>query len=213
MALSNSELALIRYELGYNLLDVGAEPYIGVAAVFEQVIQPYLRAGVSTTSSTSVTAATTPTPVALTLADATSFTAGERVTVDVDARQEVATIQSVSGSAITVLLVGVHSGTYQVSLESTGEGIIRGILNKLRAIASMGAGSGKDMMSAAASTTGIKKVDEIEFFGGGTGMMSSGMTKLEETKLLREYWRDELAAALGIVRINGTGGGSSMSVY
>lgn len=42
MALLDSELARIKWHLGFNLLDVGATPYIGVAAIFEQVIQPTL---------------------------------------------------------------------------------------------------------------------------------------------------------------------------
>ena len=56
MALLDSEIARCKYELGYNVLTISAEPYIGVARVFELVIQPNLLAGAITTSSTAVTA-------------------------------------------------------------------------------------------------------------------------------------------------------------
>ena len=45
MALLDSELARIRYELGVNLMTLGAEPFIGVMVLFSQVIQPYLSTG------------------------------------------------------------------------------------------------------------------------------------------------------------------------
>lgn len=211
MALTSSEVARLKYELGFNVLSVGAEPYIGVAALFEQVIQPYTTAGASTTSSTAVTAADTPTPVTLTLASPTGFAAGVAVIVDVDSRQERATVQSVSGSTITVLLAFTHSGTYPVTVEG-GESIIRGILQKLQAIDGLSAGASAGILGAAAATAGIKKVDDIEFFGGGDGV-GSGVSRFSELRRLREYWRDELASVLGIVRLDGTSSASSVSVY
>ena len=63
MALTSAEVRRIRYELGYNVLAVGAEPYVGVTQLFEQVIQPYLTAGASTTSSTAVVASSTGAPI------------------------------------------------------------------------------------------------------------------------------------------------------
>ena len=42
MALTDVELAAVKRELGFNVLAVGAEPYIGVAALFESVIAPNL---------------------------------------------------------------------------------------------------------------------------------------------------------------------------
>lgn len=209
MGLSTAEVRRIKYELGYNLLAVGAEPYISFVSLFDQVIQPYLTAGAATTSSTSVTAADVPTPVGLLLASATDFSAGDRVVVDVDDRQESATIQSLSGSTITVLLTGVHSGTYPVEVEG-GCSIVRAILRKLQAIGGLGATATADALSKALASAGIKKVDEVEFFGDGS---SSSQTRLVQVKALREYWRDELASALGVVRFNGRGGGSTVSVY
>lgn len=213
MALLDSEIARIRYELGYPNLNTAAEPYIGVAAVFTQVIQPYLLSGASTTASTSVTAASTPTPAALTLADATDFAAGAVVVVDVDTRQERATVQSIAGSVITVQLSLAHSGTYPVTVEG-GESIIRDILQELRRL-SAGMNGAQSALSSLQSRLGLKKVDEVEFFGGGQTLASQGLDPMSQTLQLREYWRDELARCLGIPRLNSkhANGGSEIGVY
>lgn len=211
MALTSAEVARLKYELGYNVLAVGAEPYVGVAVLFEQVIAPYTTAGASTTSSTAVTAASAPTPATLTLASAVGFTAGDRVIVDVDSRQESATIQAVAGSTITLLLSKAHTGTYPVSVEG-GESIIRGILQKLQALDGLSSGGDAGVLGSLGPTIGIKRVDEVEFFGGGQGA-GSGNSRLGEVRKLREMWRDELASVLGIVRLNGRSGAGSISVY
>lgn len=213
MALLDSEIARIKYELGYNNLAVGAEPYIGVVAMFEQVVQPYLSAGASTTSSTPVTAATTPTPQTLTLSSATGFSAGAVIVVDVDTRQERATAQSLSGTSLTLQLTLAHSGTYPVTVEG-GESIIRDILNELRLLSS-GMNGAAGAINALRSRAGLKKVDDVEFFGGGGTLASQGVDPVTQVLKLREYWRDELAMALGIVRLNAknNSGGSEIGVY
>lgn len=213
MALLDSEIAALKYELGFNVMDVGAEPYIGVAAVFEQVIQPYTTSGASTTSSTSVLASPSPAVVTLTLTSATGFSAGDAVIVDVDSLQERATIRSKSGSSITLLLSLAHSGTYPVTVEG-GESLIRGILQKLKQLhgVSVGASGSGGALGVAAASSGIKKVDEIEFFGGGGGL-GSGISQIDQLKKLINYWRDELASVLGIERLNGAGSGSTLSIY
>lgn len=190
MALLTSELRRIRQELGYNVLDAGAEPYIGTASVFEQVIATYMQAGASTTSSTAVTAATTATAVTLTLASATGFSALARVVVDVDDRQESATVQTVSGNTITVLLSLAHSNTYPVTVEA-GEALVREHLRRLQAIAN-------ELGDGAIVAAGIKRADDIEFFPAGTGSTKGRIQQLAE---LREYWRDELASTLGVVNL------------
>lgn len=206
MALLDSEVQRIRYELGYPNLNTAAEPYIGIAAVFTQVIQPYTLSGASTTSSTPVASATTPTPQTLTLADATGFTAGAVVVVDVDSRQERATIQALSGAAMTVQLELPHSGSYPVLVEG-GESIIRDILKELRAVG--------DALIDLKSRVGLKAADDLQFFGGGQTLASQGIDPLTQTLKLREYWRDELAHCLGIPRMNApnSGGGSGIGVY
>lgn len=209
MALTSSEVARLKYEMGFNVLAVGAEPYIGVAALFEQVIQPYTTGGASTTSSTGVTAATTPTPVALLLADATQVSAGDVLIVDVDARQERATVSNKSGSNVTVQLSLAHTGTYPVTVEG-GESIIRAILNRLRAIDGLGQGGESGAMGELLGVAGLKRIDDIEFFGSG----STSETRMGQLMRMRDYWRDELASVLGIERLNGSSsGGSDCAVY
>lgn len=184
MALLTSELRRLRYELGYNVLSAGAEPYIGVHAVFETVIQTYLQAGAVTTCATAVTAATTPTLVTLTLASATDFTVHDAVVVDVDSRQERGVVQAISGSTISLLLTKAHSGTYFVTVEG-GESIVRDLLRQCVDVASK--------IEAGASTAGIKKVDEVEFF--------ENASRLRALNDQRDYLRDELASALGVVNL------------
>lgn len=214
MALTNAELQRIKFELGYPSYNNAAAPYVGgVLALFEQVIQPYLLGGVSTTSSTPVTAATEPTPQTLTLASATGFSAGDVIVVDVDARQERATIQSLSGAAATVQLSLAHSGTFPVVQEGT-EGFIRDILRELRLI-SNGMNGNSGALTSMQSRLGIKAiVGEVEFFGGGNTLASQGVDPLTQLMKLREMWRDELASALNVPRLNGPhNGGSTISVY
>ena len=202
MALLDSEIARCKYELGYNLLTIGAEPYIGVARVFELVIQPNLLAGATTTSATAVTAVAAgalASPVTLTLASATGFAAGDRVVIDVDARQEAATVQSVAGSTITVLLSKAHTGTYPVTVER-GESIVREILGRLRDIADK-------LGSSVLQQVGIKQVDEIEFFGGNLYSVRREMQRMQD------YWRSELSSALGVVNLRANAVGSEIAVY
>ena len=108
--LFTSEIQRIRYELGYNVVQI-ANPYITTFALFESVIQQYVQGGATTTSSTAVTAATTPTPVALTLASATGVKRRRHLVVDVDDRQERAIISALSAAIATVSLSKAHSGT------------------------------------------------------------------------------------------------------
>jgi len=202
MALLDSELRRIKYELGYNVLDVGAEPYIGVHAVFDQVIQTYMNSGATTTSTTVVVVASEATPVTLTLASGTDFTAGVRVIIDVDSRQEEATVQSIAGADITVLLKLAHTGTYPVTVED-GESIVRSILRSLDKVS--GALSGYGTVDAA----GLSKVDEIEF------KHNSQASRTLELQGQQSYWRDELASVLGVVNLRSSrsSAGSTCSLY
>jgi hypothetical protein len=186
MALLDSEIARIKVELGYNILDVGAEPYIGVTQLFEQVIQPYVNGGASTTSVTTVTASTPPTPAQKTivLQSADGFLAGDVVVVDVDSRQERATAQSLTGTSLVLLLSKAHTGTYPVTVEGP-ETLIRNILNKLSEI--------RFSMTATSATGGtLKQVDEVQWYE------SKGQTTFESLTEALDYWREQLAAALGV---------------
>lgn len=208
MTLLDSEIQRIRYETGYNTMAAGAEPYVSVVAVFNEVVSTYITTAASTTSATAVTAATAPTPVTLTLTSATGFAAWERVIVDVDSRREAALVQSISGSDITLLLSKVHSGTYPVGIES-GETIVREILRQLQAI-------GDKLGGSAVSAAGVKRVDEIEFFG--TSSSGGGMSTVADNQSsLRTYWRNELASACGVTNLWNlkptSGGAQSTEAY
>lgn len=214
MSLTNSELERIKYELGYPNLSSSAEPYVGITAFFSQILQPYLLSGASTTSSTPVTAATSPTPQTLALVSATGFAVGNVVVVDVDARQERATVASVSGNNITVQLSLAHSGTFPVTVEG-GESVIRDILQQLRLITE-GMNGQSGSLATIRSRVGIKRIEgDVEFFGGGDTLASQGRDPLTQLFELREMWRDELASAVGIPRLNSPhdSGGSSIGIY
>jgi hypothetical protein len=170
MALTTSDLAKVRAELGYNTLSVGAEPYISYVAVFDVVIKTYMQGGASTTSSTTVAAAATPTAVTLTLASATGFTAGDRVVVDVDSLQESATIRSVSGATISVLLSLAHAGTYPVTVEG-GETLLRALLKKIDAL--------KDQFSQVVQTAGLKRAEEEGRSGFGGDCRPAAMASTQ----------------------------------
>lgn len=215
MALTTAELARIKYELGIPNYANAASPYVGgILALFEQVIQPYLQGGAQTTSSTPVTAASTPTLQTLTLASATGFAAGDIVIVDVDARQERATISALSGASATVQLTLDHSGTYPVVVEGS-ESIVRDILRELRLISS-GMNGSKSALAQMQSRLGIKEIyQDVSFFGGGNTLASQGVDPLTQLLKLREHWRDELSFVLNVPRLNSSqsSGGSSVSVY
>lgn len=198
MALLDSEVARIKAELGYSLLPIQT-PYMGTTAIFEQVIQVWLDGGASTTSSTTVEAASAPTPVTLTLASGTGFESGARVVVDVDERQETVTAQNFSGVSLAVQLQKAHSGTYPVTVEG-GESIVREIL---RNIATVKRGIAESMGEGA-----VKRVDELEFYNSGSSTAGSLESQLT-------YWRNELAAALGVPNMwaRAASGAQRLAVY
>jgi|SRR4051812_26639129 hypothetical protein len=207
MALLDSEIARLKAELGYNLLNVGAEPYIGITSLFSQIIKPYLSSGAITTSSTAVTQQSAPTAIALTLASATGFSQFDRVVVDVDGAQETASVRAISGSAITVLLSGAHSGTYPVTVEG-GEAIVRENLGRILGV--------KTQMATVLGEGQLKKVDEVEFYQSPLAASSSLGGGLFATLAAQlTFWRDELASCLGIQSMwkSRQSAGSRMSVY
>lgn len=201
MALLDSEIARIRFELGYNVMGVEAEPYITYFGSLDRVIKLYLNAGATTTSSTTIAVAETPTQRTLTLVSATGFSAGATIYVDVLPQQERAMIQSVSGSTIVVYLQKAHVGTYPITVDG-GEAIIRDKLAQLYDI--------DDKMSAALNTAGLKRVDDIEFYGGTKATSQAVMLQQ-----LRDMRRDELASALGVANLHRLrrSGSQCVSVY
>lgn len=192
----------IKTELGMNALNVGADFYIGINQVIETVVNQNIDAEIltSATLSTDIAQATAPTPQSLTLADASNFSAGDRVFVDVDSRTENATIQSKTGSAIVVQLARAHSGTIPIAKEgpiSLAKEALRQILEVKKRIGELyGTGT-------------LKKVDEVEWYQSTFG---SQLGALGEQLM---YWRDELANVFGIVNFwrRKTASGGTISVY
>jgi hypothetical protein len=191
MPLLDSELDRIRAELGHNLLNVGAEPYIGVSAVFSQVVQVYLREGLDTTSSTTVSA---PGYVTLTLGDVTGISIMSRVAVDVDEQFELVTVRAVStvNKTISVIATKAHPGTYPVTVDG-GLQIVRECLAALADI--------QTKMSATRGHGALKAVDEVQFYD------ARGKTQFQVYLDQAEHWRDRLARHLGVARIKFGGGG------
>jgi hypothetical protein len=207
MALLDSEIRRIRKEVGINILTVNAEPWIGVTALFENVIQANATAGAITTSSTAVSATGgDPAFVTLTLASVTGFHAAppDRVIVDVDAVQEAASVQSITGSTITIALALAHSGTYPVTVEG-GESLIR---DQLRRIITLG-----DQIITMAASAGVKKADEVEFHSAREAIITLGPVGALWRQ--REWERKELCELLGIIypREVMSGGSAAVSAY
>jgi hypothetical protein len=200
MALLDSEIYRLKAELGFNVLTVGAEPYIGITSLFDQIIQPYMSAGASTTCSTSVAAADTATLRTLVLASGTGFASGVRVVIDVDDFQEVVTARSVSGTSLTAFLTKEHTGTYPVTVEG-GESLVREALNRIR--------DTKVAMSQSFGVGALKKLDDLEWYNvegkSEFGILGDNLA----------FWRDQLAALLGIESMwaRRRSAGATLSVY
>lgn len=201
MALLPGEIARLKAEMGFNVLSLGAEPFIGISQLWEIVIVPNLTAGTVTTSSTSVSASVPASLVSLALASITGFVAGARIVIDLDAQQETVTVESVSGSAVSALLAKAHSGTYPVTVEGP-ESIIREYLARIRDV--------KDRMARVFGTGALKQVDEVQFY-----QLVNGQTLFGALGDQLMYWRDELASALGIQSLwqRKRSGAQRLSVY
>lgn len=205
MGLSNAEIVRLRAELGYNAIQV-ANPYLTAYALFETIIQTYVEDGGETTSSTGVLATGgDPAVATLTLVSITGFTAGDRCIVDVDSLEEKATIRSLSGSTISVLLALGHAGTYRVAVDG-GVAMVR---EKLRYIRDL-----SQQIQDLAPAGGVKKADEVEFFSPVE--MSRVLGPAGAAWEQREWEREELANFIGVVYLRGLRkgqAGSSLVVY
>jgi hypothetical protein len=183
--LTEGELDRIRAELGYNVLNVGAEPYIGVQAIFSQVLQPFLREGLETTSTTTVAAHTAGAVVALTLASVTGISLRSRIAVDVDDSLEMATVRAIAGTSVSVILKKAHAGAYPISVDA-GLQIVRECL--------AGIYRAQLLIEDLEGEGALKKVDEVEFYD------SRGKTRLQLLEAQAEHWRNRLASVLNMPR-------------
>lgn len=199
MPLTTGELDRVKAELGFHLLNTGAQPFIGVHMVFEQVIQPYLREGLDTTSATAVVASTSGAAAAITLADATGVTLHSRVAVDVDDFLEMATVRAIAGNVVTLILKKAHPANYTVTLDG-GLQQIRECLAALYVT--------QQQLNEDEGTGAIRKVDEIEFYD------SKQRSSLELLQAKQKHWRKELYRRLfGQGDYSLTGNGGSVALY
>lgn len=185
MPLTTGELDRIKVELGYNVLNTSAQPYIGVAMMFDQVVRPYLREGADTTSATQVVAASAGAFATLAVVSATGMALHERIAVDVDDYLEMATIRSISGLNIGVILKKAHEGTYPVTVDG-GLQRVRECLSALYRI--------HQLIGELEGTGGLKQVDEIHWYD------AHGKSQLQLLNDQLAHWRNELAIALGVPR-------------
>lgn len=201
MALTDSEIQEIKVELGWHALTTDALPYVSWTALFEQVIQPNVSSLASTTSSTAVTPTTPVSPTAITLASASGFAAGNRIVVDVDDRQETVTVAALSGASATATFTKPHSGIYPVAVEC-GETLVRSRLAQIRAT--------KQKLRTNYGLGTLKRADDVEWYQG-----TSQTTLFDQLNGQLMYWRDELAAACGDVKLNRWRrlGGAQVAMY
>lgn len=198
--LTTGELDRIRVELGYNVLDVGAEPYIGVQAYFSQVLRRFLREGLETSSETEVAENAQGSLVVLTLASVTDITLRSKLVIDVDDFLETATVRAISGTDVTVLLKRHHTGVYPVTVDA-GLQIVRECLAALFRV--------QQLIDELEGEGALKKVDEVEFYD------ASGRTRLQLLEDQQRHWRRRLSAAVGFPlnpAVSGYGGGGGVSM-
>jgi hypothetical protein len=183
--LTDDELARIKAEVFDNLLGLGAVPYFDVRTLYPVIRDNVVSSDVAaTTSSTSVTS---PGATTITLASATGYVAGQRIVLDVDDQRETVTIRSLSGAVASVVCRYTHSGTYPVAVESPLT-LVRGYISDLITL--------EQVERGAFDTAGVRRVDEIEFFG-----RAEGGSKLQVVNETRNRLRAKLASALNLTKI------------
>lgn len=199
--LTDGELQRLRYELGANVVGVGAEPYIGHQQVFD-LIQDNLQSD-ATEPAISATSVTTAGSATLTLDSVSGISQFDRLVVDTDDQYEIVTVQRVSGSTITARFQKTHTTPYPVEKES-GVTLVRCKLWTL--------GSLERQIHEASANAGIKRVDEVEFFG-----RSEGGSALENLARQQAMHRRELASLVNLEQVLDSLGfgraGSGFSLY
>ena len=193
--LTFDEMARIKLELGDTVLNVGAQPWIGIRSVWD-VISTYVESSaVAPTSSSTTIAAAGPTTI--TVASATGLTAGVRVQLDCDGQRETCTVRSVAGSVLSVVARKTHSGTYPVEVESALT-IVRGIISDLTALEQVNTLASFDAL-------GLRRVDEVEWAEKGAAYY---------VEFGKSLLRRKLASACGVSWIyNAARGSGALEVY
>ena len=119
--------------------------------------------------------------------------------IDVDARQEIATLQYITGTLATFLLSLAHSGTYPVVVEGPIT-LARERLNRIEET--------KHELAQQYGWGALKKVDEVEFYNTSQSHFGAIGDQLA-------FWRNELASVLGLENLwnRKQGSCSTLSVY
>lgn len=171
-----SETEKLRYHLGYGNVGIGGYPYTpdGYFELFTNVIAQYLTSGAVTTASVAIAAAGT---FEVTPASMTSIATYVRLVIDVPPDEETVVVRAATVTTFSATFTKAHAAPFSVEVES---GVTR-----LRALLAAADRALADCFSGAtASTAGLKKVDEIEFYqalkGAATNLVLAG--KLEQYK-------------------------------
>lgn len=204
-SLTDDEIARIKTELWDHVLDTGAEPWIGFHPIYNTIRDHVLSSSVAATSSqTILTVTTAPLITTITVADPTGISAGIKLVLDCDDSRETCTVRSISGSVVGVNVRKNHGAagpmTWPVEIESPRT-IVRGILFDL--------GKLELSIADAMDSAGIKRADEVEFFGPNDGGGVVAQMMANQTRL-----RLELARRIGLdAYVARKAGGSSYEQY
>lgn len=189
------EMQRIKYELGDTVLNVGAQPWIGIRSVWNVIKDNVL--GSDTAPTYSSTAITSAGAVTITVASATDLVAGTRVQIDVDGQRETCTVRNVAGSVLSLIARKTHSGTYPVEIESSLT-IVRGIISDLTALEQVNTLASFDAL-------GLRRVDEVEWAEKGAAYY---------VEFGKGLLRRKLASACGVSWIyNAARGSGALEVY
>lgn len=160
MALTTSEIESLRHHLGYGNIGAAGAPYSPdtFLELFSQVVSPNLSTGTETSATTAIAAGAT---VSVTPVSMTGILAYGTLVVDVGDEAEAVVVKAVSGSAFTAKFAKAHASTgYPVATMSG--------LARLRLLLWDADASWRSMTDwALTDQAGVKRADEVEFFGGG----------------------------------------------
>lgn len=189
------EMQRIKYELGDTVLNVGAQPWIGIRSVWNVIKDNVL--GSDTAPTYSSTAINSAGAVTITVASAVDLVAGTRVQIDVDGQRETCTVRNVAGSVLSLIARKTHSGTYPVEIESSLT-IVRGIISDLTALEQVNTLASFDAL-------GLRRVDEVEWAEKGAAYY---------VEFGKGLLRRKLASACGVGWIyNASRGSGALEVY
>lgn len=161
MALTTAEQESLRFHLGYGNIGAAGAPYTpdGYLEIIDQVVSANLSTGTETSATTSVSAnsTTTVTPAAM-----TGIAANVSLVVDVGDEAEVVVVKAVSGSTFTAKFEKAHTTAgYPIST-------MCGVARCRMMLWDADKAWGKLQELGIVSRAGIKRADEVEFFGKGS---------------------------------------------